>query len=56
MTKVETEKIYAEYKEKVERYISGKVRNLCDAEDLVSSVFPSLLAQDAKVTFTLPFL
>lgn len=39
MTKVETEKIYAEYKEKVERYISGKVRNSCDAEDLVSSVF-----------------
>ncbi len=39
MTKLEAEKIYTEYKEKVERYISGKVENSHDAEDLVSAVF-----------------
>lgn len=39
MTKLETEKIYTEYKEKVERYISGKITDKHDAEDLVSSVF-----------------
>ncbi len=39
MTKLEAEKIYVEYKEKVERYISAKVKNRYDVEDLVSSVF-----------------
>ena len=39
MNKLETEKIYTEYKEKVKRYISGKVKNSQDVEDLISSVF-----------------
>lgn len=33
------EQLYLEYKEKVSRYISGKIANPQEAEDLVSSVF-----------------
>ena len=33
------EKIYLEYKEKVFRYVRGKVRNLADAEDVTSEIF-----------------
>ena len=33
------EQIYEEYQEKVRRYISGKIQNPHDAEDLVSNVF-----------------
>ena len=33
------EKIYLEYREKVFRYVRGKVRNTADAEDLVSEIF-----------------
>ena len=33
------EKIYLEYKEKVFRYVKGKVRNLADAEDIASEIF-----------------
>ena len=33
------EKIYLEYKEKVFRYVKGKVRNLADAEDITSEIF-----------------
>ncbi|HJC23899.1 MAG TPA: RNA polymerase sigma factor [Candidatus Eisenbergiella merdavium] len=40
MTEEEKKKrIYEEYQEKVRRYISGKVQNPHDAEDLVSCVF-----------------
>jgi RNA polymerase sigma-70 factor (ECF subfamily) len=33
------EKIYLEYKEKVFRYVRGRVRNLADAEDITSEIF-----------------
>ena len=33
------EKIYLEYKEKVFRYVRGKVRSLADAEDVTSEIF-----------------
>ena len=33
------EKIYLEYREKVFRYVRGKVRNLADAEDVTSEIF-----------------
>ena len=33
------EKIYLEYKEKVFRYVRGRVRNLADAEDIASEIF-----------------
>ena len=33
------EKIYLEYREKVFRYVKGKVRNLADAEDITSEIF-----------------
>ena len=33
------EKIYFEYREKVFRYVRGKVRNLADAEDVTSEIF-----------------
>ena len=33
------EKIYLEYKEKVFRYVSGKVANAADIEDVVSEIF-----------------
>ena len=33
------EKIYLEYKEKVFRYVKGRVRNLADAEDVTSEIF-----------------
>ena len=33
------EKIYLEYREKVFRYVRGKVRNLADAEDITSEIF-----------------
>ena len=33
------EKIYLEYREKVFRYVRGKVRNTADAEDIVSEIF-----------------
>ena len=33
------EKIYLEYREKVFRYVRGKVRNVADAEDVTSEIF-----------------
>ena len=33
------EKIYLEYREKVFRYVRGKVRNEADAEDILSEIF-----------------
>ena len=33
------EKIYLEYREKVFRYVRGRVRNLADAEDVTSEIF-----------------
>ncbi len=33
------ERIYTDYKDKVARYVRGKVSNLSDAEDIVSDVF-----------------
>ena len=33
------EKIHLEYREKVFRYVRGKVRNLADAEDVTSEIF-----------------
>ena len=33
------EKIYLEYREKVFRYVRGKVSNLADAEDVTSEIF-----------------
>ncbi len=39
LTEKDKEKIYTDYCVKVKRYISGKVHNPHDAEDLVSSVF-----------------
>ena len=33
------EKIHLEYREKVFRYVRGKVRNLADAEDITSEIF-----------------
>lgn len=36
---IEFECVYAEFKEKVARYIRGKVSNVHDAEDLTSDVF-----------------
>ena len=33
------EKIYLEYREKVFRYVRGRVRNLADAEDITSEIF-----------------
>ena len=33
------EKIYLEYKEKVFRYVRGKVSNVADAEDVTSEIF-----------------
>ena len=33
------EKIYLEYREKIFRYVRGKVRNLADAEDVTSEIF-----------------
>ena len=33
------EKIYLEYREKVFRYVRGKVRNFADAEDVTSEIF-----------------
>lgn len=39
MNEMKIDEIYIDYKDKVERYIFGKVNNVHDAEDLVSSVF-----------------
>lgn len=40
MSQIEArETLYAEYAEKVNRYVSGKVMNSHDAEDIVSDVF-----------------
>lgn len=44
MADMSREKIYTAYKEKVFRYIRGKVQNLHDAEDLTSSVFLKILS------------
>ena len=38
------EKIYLEYREKVFRYVRGKVRNLADAEDVTSEIFWRVLS------------
>ena len=38
------EKIYLEYREKVFRYVRGKVRNLADAEDVTSEIFCRVLS------------
>ena len=38
------EKIYLEYREKVFRYVRGKVRNLADAEDVTSEIFLKVLS------------
>ena len=38
------EKIYLEYKEKVFRYVKGRVRNLADAEDVTSEIFLKVLS------------
>ncbi len=38
------EKIYLEYKEKVFRYVRGKVHNETDAEDLTSEIFLKVLS------------
>ena len=38
------EKIYLEYREKVFRYVRGKVRNLTDAEDVTSEIFLKVLS------------
>lgn len=37
------EKIYLEYKPKVTSYVSGKINNSLDAEDLVSKIFIKIL-------------
>ena len=38
------EKIYLEYREKVFRYVRGKVRNTADAEDVTSEIFLKVLS------------
>ena len=38
------EKIYLEYREKVFRYVRGRVRNLADAEDVTSEIFLKVLS------------
>ena len=38
------EKIHLEYREKVFRYVRGKVRNLADAEDVTSEIFWRVLS------------
>ena len=38
------EKIYLEYREKVFRYVRGKVRNLADVEDVTSEIFWRVLS------------
>ena len=38
------EKIYLEYREKIFRYVRGKVRNLADAEDVTSEIFWRVLS------------
>ena len=38
------EKIHLEYREKVFRYVRGKVRNLADAEDVTSEIFLKVLS------------
>ena len=43
MKEMNAEQIYSEYKEKVTHYISGKVSNSHDMEDLVSKVFEKVL-------------
>ena len=43
MKEMNAEQIYSEYKEKVTHYISGKVSNSHDMEDLVSKVFEKAL-------------
>ena len=46
------EKIYLEYREKVFRYVKGRVQNAADAEDVTSEIFlkvqTSLASYDAK--------
>ena len=38
-TLCDRERVYLDYRDKVRRYISGKVRNVHDVEDLTSDVF-----------------
>mgnify|MGYP004444607617 FL=1 len=38
-TLCDRERVYLDYRDKVRRYISGKVRNIHDIEDLTSDVF-----------------
>ena len=42
---IDAEKIYVEYKERVTRYVSGKINDPHEAEDLVSSVFLKIYAK-----------
>lgn len=41
--KQDFEDVYAEYKDKVSRYVRGKIANIHDAEDVVSDVFVKVL-------------
>lgn len=41
--KPDFERVYAEFKEKVARYVHGKIANIHDAEDIVSDVFVKVL-------------
>lgn len=41
--KPDFERVYAEFKEKVARYVHGKIANIHDAEDIVSDIFIKVL-------------
>ena len=45
----EFEQIYAKFKDKVARYIYGKIPNEHDAEDLISDVFVKVLDRKSVV-------